>query len=225
MSPGLAGIRVLIKTIGKVTTRHTPVIILALCTACGSGGSSGSDPASAANTNEPVITNGAISNDAQTNTASSGERELLVSDNTTTTKTITQCFCIVRFRSTLQFYHFEEKNAVLLIEFDNQTRDFERTAGIVLFDANASKDGVSKWINNQHSDGLYFDYAKPMATFPLGPDAISITSSAFVEKLTGDSDDEYEQTRIEFTVSNLSEPDSYFLNGFADQTVVYLQTR
>lgn len=210
----------MIRKIGQVPTRLTPVIVLALCSACGSGGNSGTDSGSVATTAEAVI-----SNDATTTSVPGGERELLVSDTTTITKTITQCFCSVRFRSTLQIYHFENQNAVLLIEFDNQTSDLNHTASIVLFDANASTEGVSKWINNQHSDGLYFDYAKPLATYPVAADAIAITSSAFVEKLAGESGDEYEQTQIEFTVANLSEPDNFYLTGFADQTVVYLQTQ
>ena len=197
-----------------------PVILLTFCASCGSGGNSGTH-SNNANTADVAI----ISNDAAGGTPIDGERELLVSDNTSNTIEITQCFCTVRFRSTLKIYHFDNQNAVLMIEFDNKTSDFTRTATIVLFDANASDDAVSKWINNQHSDGLFFDYAKPLATYLLEPEAVSITSTSFDEKLTGEAGDEYEKHQIEFAVANLSEPDKYYLNGFADQSVVYLQTR
>ena len=209
----------MIRKIDKIIPRLTTVALLVLCSACGSGSNSGGDISSQMANNTPII-----SNDATIGAVSAGVRELVVSE-TTEVKTVTQCFCTVRFRSTLQFYHFSDKNAVLMIEFDNQSREFVRTADLVLFDVNATTDGIEKWINNQHSDGLFFDFAKPLDTYAISSDAIAITSAAFVENLSGDSGDRYEHTLIDFTVANLSEPNRYFLNGFADQSVVYLQTQ
>jgi len=224
--------------------RITPFIALALCIACGSSGNNagntdegetlisndaptnidegetpdGND--AAINTNEGETS---VSNNA-TNSQNESERELVVSEKTKV-MTVAQCFCITLHRSTLQFYHFEENNAVLLIEFDNQTRDFNRTVNLHLFEDTATTDSIAKWINNQHSDGIYDDAAVPMVTHNLPPDSVSITSTAFVERLVGELGDEYEKTRIDFTVSNSSEPGSYFLNGFADQSDVYFQTK
>lgn len=190
-----------------------------LCVACGSGGNTGG------NTGEGETL---VSNNATDNSLNAGERELVVSEKTTKT-TVTECFCSTRFRSTLQFYHFEENNAVLLVEFDNQTRDYNRTVSLILFEVTATVESITKWINNQHSDGLYFDSAVPLVTYDLPSDSVSITSAAFVERLVGGLEDEnsleieHEKIRIHFSVSNLSEPGSYLLNGFADQSVVYFQ--
>jgi len=199
--------------------RTIPFMALILCVACGSS----DNTTGKVNEAETLLSNSA-NNDAGNNSPSAGDRELVVSEETTII-TVTQCFCSTLYRSTLQFYHFEENNAVLLIEFDNQTRDFNRTVRLMLFEATATSESIAKWINNQHSDGLYIDPAVPLATHDLVPDSVSITSSAFVERLFGELGDEYEETRIHFTLSNLSKPGSYFLNGFADQSVVYLQTK
>ena len=117
-----------------------------------------------------------------------------------------------------------------LIEFDNLTRDFNRTVNLMLFADNPASDIttnelIRRWINNQHSDGNYEEAAVPLITYDLAPDSVSITSEAFVERLSGEYGDEYEKIRIDFSVSNMSEPGSYFLNGFADQSVVYFQTQ
>lgn len=205
----------------ETALRLLALALLLLATACGRGDNSG-------DTSEELVSTGGgiiISDDATANAFNGGERELTVTDATTAIETVTQCLCLERYRSTLQFYHFEDQNAVLLIEFDNQVDDFSPTASVLLFDINASGESISNWINNQHSDGLLIDVANPLVSHSVSADAIAITSTVFVESISGDTGDEYEQTRIEFTVANVSEPDQYFLNGFADQSVVYLQTR
>ena len=196
-------------------------LLLATCTiACGGAGSSDADTANAA-----LHVQSFVSSDDTLAVQSSVERELVVSENSTITKTITQCFCTTQYTNTLKFYHFEEHNAVLVIEFDNQTRAFNTAMSLALFDASENEETIGKWINNQHSDGLFVDAAIPSETHKLSPDSVTITSRSLISCLSGEFGDEYEQTAIEFSVANLVEPGVYFLNGFADQSVVYLQTR
>ncbi len=204
----------------KAVLRLVSLLMAAGTIACGGAGSSDSDTA-----DDTVPGQNIISSDETLDTNSALERELLVSENSTNTTTVTQCFCTTEFTRTLKFYHFEEHNAVLLIEFDNQTRAFNSTVSLALFDVSENEETIGKWINNQHSDGLYFDAATPSETLELSPDSVKITSRSLIACLSGNFGDEYEQTAIEFSVANLSKPGVYFLNGFADQSVVYLQTR
>jgi len=204
--------------------RIASIAVLVLCTACSSSGSGGNasdgDTETGKDHSVPLI-----SNDDTMNPPDTGERELLFSEESATKTTVTQCFCLTRFSNTLEFYHFHEQNVVLLIEFDNQKADFDPTASLALFDSGTTSDAIAKWINNQHSDGLYVDAAEPVKTYALSPDTVSITSTAFLGCLSGDFGDEYEKYMIEFTVSNLSDSGFYFLNGFADQSVVHLQIK
>ena len=112
-----------------------------------------------------------------------------------------------------------------MIEFDNTTTAFDTSAVLHLFDVSASEQDVSRWINNQHSDGLFVNPAQPLQSYPIDSQYITITSSAYVESLSGFNGDEYEQHHIEFTVANLLEINAFHLNGFSDQADVYLQTR
>ncbi len=192
--------------------------LVGVCSACGGDSSGTGEPVTnvADLNNQPLLGNDPLSGES---------RELIVSESTTDTKSFVQCFCDALYRSTLQIYHFEAQNSVLMIEFDNTSSAFETSAVLHLFDAVATREDIARWINNQHSDGLFINPAQPVQSYTIEPQHITITSSAYVESLGGFSGDEYEKYQIEFTVANLVEADAYHLNGFSDQASVFLQTR
>jgi len=169
--------------------------------------------------------NSQIVNDDTMNLLNEGELELVVSQRTSTKTTAHSVPLYYPLSQHLVVLPFRGKNAVLVIEFDNQTPDFDSTSKLVLFKSSASYESIRRWINNQHSDGVYDEYARPKVTYELKPDAVSINSSAFIETLSGVLGDVYKKTSIDFTGANASKPGSYFLNGFADQSVVYYQTQ
>ena len=195
--------------------------LVVLCSACGGGGTGDSPAMGAAQPDNPPL----LVDDPVSSPLPGGSRELVVSESTTISKSIVQCFCDALYRSTLQIYHFPAQNAVLMIEFDNTTSAFDASAVLHLFESSASEQDVSRWINNQHSDGLFINPAQPLQSHPIGSQHITITSSAYAENLSGFNGDEYEKYQIEFTVANLLEVDAFHLNGFSDQADVYLQTR
>lgn len=197
--------------------RYCPVTIAcgaALLVACGSDSTTrtGNDDSSSL-----------ISNDDTA--ALSSPRELVAGTDSTELKTIIQCFCDALYRSTLLIYHFVDQKSVMMIEFDNAIASFPSTADVYLFDEAASHESIRQWINNQHSDGLFITTAEPSQTVRLDDSAVTITSSAFVETLTGFAGDEYEKHQIEFTVGNWLAADAFFINGFSDSTEVYFQTQ
>ncbi len=201
----------------RILRPATVVVVAAVLSACGGSG----DPL-------PLKDNDALTllgSDPETLGGGGESRELTVSESTTEIKSIVQCFCDSLYRSTLQIYHFPSKNAVLMIDFDNTKNQFTPTAVLHLFATEATPDQVAKWINNQHSDGLFVDPARPQQSVSINSNNIAITSSAYVESLTGYNGDEYEKYQVEFTVANYLEADTFHLNGFSDQAAVYLQTR
>jgi len=38
------------------------------------------------------------------------------------------------------------------------------TATVYIFDDSVTEDGLKKWLNNQHSDGLFVDVPEPTST-------------------------------------------------------------
>jgi hypothetical protein len=140
-------------------------------------------------------------------------------------KTVVQCFCDALYRSTLLIYHYTDQNAVLTIEFDNSEIPFAASGVVYLFEDTATLEEIGKWINNLHSDGLFINPAEPVLTANLDPAAIAVTSRAYVESITGYGGDEYEKYQIEFAVDNQLQAPSFMLNGFSDQTDVFLQIR
>jgi hypothetical protein len=87
------------------------------------------------------------------------------------------------YRDTLLFYSFTAQRAILVLTIDNKDGTFPVSGKVQLFDATATEDGLKKWINNQHSDALFIDAARPSSTHKLPPGFCSITA----RKLTGTS--------------------------------------
>ena len=150
-------------------------------------------------------------------------RALEISDPSLNISTVTQCFCLTLYRDTLIFHHFRDQRAVLVINFDNQSLPSDGTAEVVLFDPAESPKLVDQWINNQHSDGLYINIAQPLKTHTLDSDAVTVTAAQQTGTASGDAGDSYDSYRIEFTVSDQSLNNEFFLNGFSADTVLHVQ--
>ena len=83
---------------------------------------------------------------------------------------------MVGFRNTLLFYTFKEQQVILTLSIGNKDETFPVTGKIYLFGEATTEEGLKKWINNQHSDGLYPDVPKPFATFDLPKGSCKVTS-------------------------------------------------
>ncbi len=71
------------------------------------------------------------------------------------------------FRDTLKFYVFKEEKAVLRVQIDNKNTKFPVSAKLYVFADDTTAEGLAKWVNNQHSDGLFVDAAVPKATHEI----------------------------------------------------------
>ena len=89
------------------------------------------------------------------------------------------------FRNTLLFYVFKDQPAILVLSIDNKDETFPVTGKVYLFDEKTTGENLQKWINNQHSDGLFPDVPKPTSTVELPKGTCKVTSY----KETGTSKD------------------------------------
>jgi hypothetical protein len=80
------------------------------------------------------------------------------------------------FRNTLLFYVFKDQPAILVLSIDNKDETFPVTGKVYLFDEKMTGDDLQKWINNQHSDGLFPDVPEPTSTVELPKGTCKVTS-------------------------------------------------
>ena len=91
---------------------------------------------------------------------------------------------MIGLRNTLIFYTFKDQQAVMVLLIDNKDETFPVTGKVHLFDESTTEEGLKKWINNQHSDGLFPDVPNPSSTTELPKDVLKVIS----HKKTGTSD-------------------------------------
>jgi len=80
------------------------------------------------------------------------------------------------FRNTLLFYKFKNQRAILVLSIGNNDETFPVTGKIHLFDDTTTEEDLEKWINNQHSDGLFAEVPEPVFTGELPKGSCKVTS-------------------------------------------------
>lgn len=139
-------------------------------------------------------------------------------------KTLTVRHSMIGFRNTLIFYTFEDQNAALRLDFDNKSRKFPFTATVYLFADRVTGDGLKKWLNNQHSDGLYADAPEPVATHKI-PEKLCTTKSQKLIEKTEETHGKYENYSVKFSIGEFTKKKAFKLKGFTAETAVYAKTK
>ena len=88
------------------------------------------------------------------------------------------------FRNTLLFYTFKDEKTIVTLSIGNTDETFPVKGKIHLFDVATTEEDLKKWINNQHSDGLFPEVPTPTFTGELPEGTCSVTS----HKQTGTSE-------------------------------------
>ena len=83
---------------------------------------------------------------------------------------------MIGFRNTLLFYTFKDQQAILTLSIGNTDETFPVKGKLHLFDPATTEEGLKKWVNNQHSDGLFPDVPTPVFTGELPGGSCSVTS-------------------------------------------------
>lgn len=127
----------------------------------------------------------------------------------------------IGFTSTKVFYTLPDQRAVVVIDIDNGKKGFPVTGKVCQFAKDATPDGLAKWVNNQHSDGLFPDVPEPTATVKLPADACQPVESKLLGQKTV-NDTAYNEYRVEIKLTETKVNDQLRLKEFKDTVKVYV---
>lgn len=130
----------------------------------------------------------------------------------------------IGFRDTLLFYTFTAQRAVLKLQIDNTDPSFPVAATVYIFGASVKEGDLEKWINNQHSDGLFPEVPEPVTTRKLPKNTCKVTSSKLIER-SKQTFGEYDDYAVMFVVKEYSDSQGLALKGFSDASKVYVKTK
>ena len=127
-------------------------------------------------------------------------------------------------RNTLIFYTFEDQNAVLKVTIDNKSKKFPVSATLYTFADDVTPEGLKKWLNNQHSDGLFPDVPNPDSTKKLPADVCQSLSHKFIDK-TKARLGEFENYTVSFKLSGAKPIGKFHIKDFTDKAKVHLKVQ
>ena len=140
------------------------------------------------------------------------------------TKKLEVRYSQIGFRSTLLFYTFNEQKTVLKLQFGNRDKTFPMTATVYIFDDNVTEDGLKKWLNNQHSDGLFADVPEPSSTQKIPAEFSKVTAHDLIDT-TKQRFGEYDNFAVTFEVKDYTDMKTVKLKGFTGKTKVHVKTK
>ena len=126
------------------------------------------------------------------------------------------------YRDTLVFYVFGEANAVLEIRIGNENLDFPVSAKLHTFADGTDAEAIGKWINNQHSDGLFIDAAKPEATHAI-PAASCVTGKHDFMEQAESHNGKFSKHSVTFRIKDVPPLGGFTLKDFTDQVNVFVK--
>ena len=140
-----------------------------------------------------------------------------------TTKKVQVRHSMLGFRDTLLFYTFPDQQAVLQLNISNKDELLPVTGIVYLFPANTTTQGLKKWINNQHSDGLFPQVAIPTLSHEL-PKGIckAVTTKVLGEKKNHSNLKVFKDLAVTVSIKAHKLKDQFKLAAFKDQTGIFM---
>lgn len=125
-------------------------------------------------------------------------------------------------RDTLIFYRFTAQHAILVLKIGNQSEKLPITATVHLFAEDADAEKLDKWINNQHSDGLFPDVPEPKSSHQLPEGTCKVSS----HEKTGQRDHggvAWDEFTVKFKVDAFEQKGSFTLKAFTGEATVLIK--
>ena len=125
------------------------------------------------------------------------------------------------YRETLRFYIFNESKAILVAKIDNKNTEFPISAKLYQFAQNTTADALDKWVNNQHSDGLYADAPKPVSSHEIPVSSCLVKSHQLIQQvkaLTG----KFNRYKVTFEIKDIAPTEDIAIKGFTDTANIYV---
>lgn len=130
----------------------------------------------------------------------------------------------IGFRDTLLFYTFKEQKAVLKLQIDNKNKTFPIVGTIFVFADDVTEEGLAKWLNNQHSDGLFPEVPEPVATHKLPAESCKVVSHKLIDR-SKEFFGEYDNYSVAFEVKDHAAKKGISLKGFSGTATVHIKTK
>jgi hypothetical protein len=132
---------------------------------------------------------------------------------------ISQSF--IGLTSTKLFYTLADQQMVVVIHLDNTNKEFPATGKVQSFEKGVTAEDLAKWVNNQHSDGLFADAPEPRVSFNIPAEACKTVESKLAGK-TSANDMMYDQHAVVFKINETNVNEQLKLKEFKDQAKVYV---
>ena len=128
-------------------------------------------------------------------------------------------FSLYTYGPTQHFYVFESQKAVLSL-YGNDS-DLSVSATVTLFSENETVEGIERWVNNLHSDGLYPEVAEPLANYTVDGSAITISNLALLGRTVGNAMEEYDDYSMTVSLDSIVEAGAFTLEGFNVDFIIH----
>jgi hypothetical protein len=140
-----------------------------------------------------------------------------------TTKKVQVRHSMLGLRDTLLFYTFSGQQAVLRLHISNKDRALPVTGIVYLFPVNTTDQGLKKWINNQHSDGLFPEVPRPALSHKL-PKGIckATTTKVLGEKKNHPNTGVFTDHAVTVSIKAHELKNQFKLAAFKDKTGIFL---
>ena len=136
-------------------------------------------------------------------------------------------------RDTLIFYTMADDAAVLQLNITHKAGKFTMHGKMHLFAEGLDAKEIGKWINNQHSCGLFPDVPKPTASIALPANACAVTESKLKEgkevqqggtvaALAPDPNVKFQEYALKIKVNDLKMK-GFSLKGFIAETSAFVK--
>ncbi|MEZ5329978.1 MAG: hypothetical protein R3F19_33445 [Verrucomicrobiales bacterium] len=131
------------------------------------------------------------------------------------------------FRDTLLFYTFKGQQAILVLSIDNKDETFPVTGKVFLFDEKTTDGALKKWINNQHSDGLFPDIPEPSSSveLPKGTCKVITHKETGATKNPGGDPSTFKNYQVKFSIGKFSVDKKFKLTEFTDSAEVHVKSK
>jgi len=126
-------------------------------------------------------------------------------------------------RDTLRFYVFEKEKAVLRVRIDNQTTQFPVSAKLYVFAEGTTAEGLAKWINNQHSDGLFPGVPEPKSTHEIPAASCVMKSNERGEEVDGGPSGQFTRYKVVFEIKDVPAFGDIRIKDFTDSAAVHVK--
>ncbi len=130
---------------------------------------------------------------------------------------------MIGYRDTLRFYIFEQYRAVLCVRIDNKDTKFPVSAKLYTFAEGVNAEDIRKWINNQHSDGLFADAPQPKATHEI-PAASCKMKSHELAKQSKAPNGKFDTYSVTFEIKDVPRLGDLKVKDFTDRAAVHIKS-